>query len=272
MEISPMETRYDVYFAGQVLEGHDPHAVRAKLAKLFNADENTLDRLFSGKRQSVKRDCDEATAAKYQQAMQRAGAQAIVSPVDAKPATDDQASAASKIAALAAADTTSFAQSQPNQATAAEATEAADTEVVEEGLNLAPPETDVLREHERAAPVERDIDTSGLEVDQTAERLSQTPPAPPPAPDTSHLSSAEVGEAIPNLPVQTEAVEPDIEGITLAPAETDLSDCAPPPARAPNLDLSSMEIAPAGSDVIEERYRKMEQSVAPSTEHISLEE
>ena len=39
--------------------------MRANLARLFNADEATLDKLFSGKIQLLKRDCDEATAEKY---------------------------------------------------------------------------------------------------------------------------------------------------------------------------------------------------------------
>ncbi len=57
-----MEERYNVYFAGQVVEGYDLHSVRDKLAKVFNADQATLDKLFSGKAQLIKRDCDKATA------------------------------------------------------------------------------------------------------------------------------------------------------------------------------------------------------------------
>ena len=76
-----MEARYNVYFAGQLLEGQDPGSVRSSLAKLFNADEATLEKLFSGNAQLIKRNCDKATALKYKQAMERAGAQALIKAV-----------------------------------------------------------------------------------------------------------------------------------------------------------------------------------------------
>jgi hypothetical protein len=59
-----MEERYNVYFAGQVIDGHDPVAVRENLGKIFNANQVVLDKLFSGKPQLVKRECDAGTAAK----------------------------------------------------------------------------------------------------------------------------------------------------------------------------------------------------------------
>lgn len=69
-----MEARYNIYFAGQLLAGHALAGVRENIARLFNADDATLDKLFSGKAQLVKRDCDKATALKYKQAMEQAGA------------------------------------------------------------------------------------------------------------------------------------------------------------------------------------------------------
>ena len=69
-----MNKRFDVYFAGQILDGKDPDNVRANLAKLFKADDSTLDLLFSGKAYLVKRECDRDTALKYKKAMERAGA------------------------------------------------------------------------------------------------------------------------------------------------------------------------------------------------------
>ena len=46
----------------------------------------------------------------------------------------------------------------------------------------------------------------------------------------------------------------------------------PEAPQPPAVDLSAMELAPAGSDVIEEQYRKREKPKAPDTDHISLEE
>ena len=69
-----MDPQYDIYFAWEMLDGHEPAAVRAGLGKLFKADDATLDKLFSGKRLLIKRGCDKATALKYKQAMEKAGA------------------------------------------------------------------------------------------------------------------------------------------------------------------------------------------------------
>ena len=43
-----MSDKYNVYFRGEVQDGENPLAVRSRLASLFNADKETLDRLFSG--------------------------------------------------------------------------------------------------------------------------------------------------------------------------------------------------------------------------------
>ena len=68
-----MEPLYNIYYAGEVLAGFDQSQVRKSLGALFKAGDATLDKLFSGKPQLLKRDCDEATALKYKQAMERAG-------------------------------------------------------------------------------------------------------------------------------------------------------------------------------------------------------
>jgi hypothetical protein len=276
-----METRYNVYFAGQLLPGQELTSVRDKLAKLFNADQQTLDKLFSGKAQLLKRDCDKATALKYKQAMERAGAEPIIkasqsaaaaeqSPPPA-PAPEKAMSAAEKIAALAAApDEGGYSSQEQEKPPTGSAEQRPGSE--QEGINLAPTGSDVLREDERAEPVISDIDTAGLEVDAATQRLSEEPPPPPSAPDTSHLDMGGVGETIPNLPSDQVPLSPDTDAIGLSPAGTDFTDCAPPEAEPPPLDLSGMDLAPAGTDVLEEKYRKKAQAEAPATDHISLEE
>ena len=89
-----METRYNVYFAGQLLEGQELSTVRDNLANVFNADQQTLDKLFSGKAQLLKRDCDKATALKYKQAMERAGALPVIKQAVAAAPTQPAATAA----------------------------------------------------------------------------------------------------------------------------------------------------------------------------------
>jgi hypothetical protein len=269
-----MEPRYNIYFAGQLLPGHELAIVRPKLAKLFNANEQVLDKLFSGKPQLLKKGCDKGTALKYKQAMERAGAQAVVKTVAAPgaepqaaveappPPMDKKMTAAERIAALAAApDTGTY------EPPAAEQTVTGDTAV-----GLAPVGADVLRPEERAEPVSAQVDTSGLEIDSNAQRLSKESPPPPPAPDTSHLHMGAVGEDIPTLMSDREPLSPNTEGLNLSPEGTDFADCAAPEAVAPNLDLSALKLAPEGSDVLDEHYRKKEQATAPATDHLSLDE
>jgi hypothetical protein len=258
-----MEQRYNVYFAGQLLDGQQREAVRANLAKLFNANDATLDKLFSGKPQLVKKECDKTTALKYKQAMERAGALPVIKLVaDSGEPPERALSAAEKIAALAAAPDTGVNSTSPQ-----EQASQADTD----SLDLCPDGTEVLRPQERAVPVPADIDTSGLEVDSAADRLSQEAPAPAPAPDTSHLAMGEVGETIPTLPPEHEAVNPNTDALALSPEGTDFSDCNAPDAPPPDLDLSALDLAPEGTEVIRDSERKQAPAEpAPETDHIKL--
>ena len=273
-----MEARYNVYFAGQLLEGHDLAGVRARIGKLFNADAPTLDKLFSGKTQLLKRDCDKATALKYKQAMEQAGALPVIKAAAANtaaasapapaPAPAKAMTAAEKIAALAAAADVTAREREP-----APAAPPADREPVGDGgIALAPAGTAVLMPDERPGPVTSDVVPPDLEVMASGQRLSEQAPAPPPPPDTSHLSEGAVGELLPNLPSCVAPVSPDISNIELTPDGTDLSDCAAPAKPPPALDLSGIALAPAGADVLEEQYRKRPTPPPPATEHLQLED
>lgn len=156
-----MSARFDVLFAGQLLEGRDAGTVRLNLGRLFKADEATLDKLFSGKPQILKRDADAATAHKYQQALATAGAHAVLRPCeDSAPVT----------APAPAAD------------------------APQTGLALAPPGNDVLAPEERAPAIAPSINAPDLDVAAAGERLAEpASPAPAPAVDLSHLELAAVG-------------------------------------------------------------------------------
>ena len=280
-----MDERYNIYFAGQIKAGADLASVRAQVGKLFNANQATLDKLFSGTPQLIKRDCDRATAQKYQAAIDRAGGIPVIKRVESSaaasapvppPPAPKPLTAAERIAALAAApDEVRFKQGPGAAAPAnpAPAPASAPTSPVTDtsGIALAPPGTAVLRESERSAPVVRNVDTSHLAFEQ-AERLSAVPTPPPPAPDTSHLSMGAVGDSIPNLPSQAAPVAPDLSGLALSAPGTDFSDCAPPEPAPLNLDLSAMAALPPGTSTPEELDRQPLPVAVPSTDHISLQD
>ena len=72
------EQQYDLFFSGQLLDGHFTDFVKADIKQLFKADDAYVNALFSGKEQVIKAKVDKATAIKYQQAFKKAGAKLIV--------------------------------------------------------------------------------------------------------------------------------------------------------------------------------------------------
>lgn len=73
---------YEIAFAGQVVPGAAAEQVRANLARLFQADEQRIALLFSGRRIVIKSGLDAAGAEKYRATMERAGAVAIVQALE----------------------------------------------------------------------------------------------------------------------------------------------------------------------------------------------
>ncbi|MCB1707765.1 MAG: hypothetical protein KDI10_03385 [Halioglobus sp.] len=272
-----MEARYNIYFAGQLLAGHALAGVRENIARLFNADDATLDKLFSGKAQLVKRDCDKATALKYKQAMEQAGARPVIKasaatapPADTPAAAPRPMTAAERIAALAAGPDLAY-QRKPDAAAAAPAVAPA-TDRAGGGIQLAPAGTAVLTPGERQPPASSTVQAPALEVHARGQRLSDAPPAPPPPPDTSHLSAGPAGERLPTLPSARAPLSPDTSAIALAPDGTDFSDCAAPEPAPPVLDLSGIALAGPGADVLEKQYRNRHDQPPPATDHLALED
>jgi hypothetical protein len=273
-----MDPLYDIYFAGEILPGQDLAKVRENIGRLFKADEAILDRLFSGSPQRLKGNCNRDTALKYKKAMEQAGAKPLVRAAQeapgAQPAapTPDQPparklTAAERIAQLAAADDVQVQGNTQNAPVASATAAAASGE-----FDVAPPGSDVLKPEERQPAAVANINTDNIEIMAAGSQLSETKSPAPPAPDTAHLSMGDVGEDIPVLKIEIEPLSPDTSAIDLSPADSDFSDCAPPPAAEPDLDLSELELAPSGVDMLDEDYRSGVSPEAPTTDHIKLEQ
>ncbi len=65
---------YEIVFCGQLVPGAQPERVQANLGKLFQADEQRLALLFSGRRLVLKSNLDAEAAEKYRSTLERAGA------------------------------------------------------------------------------------------------------------------------------------------------------------------------------------------------------
>ena len=73
---------YKVLFEGKVLPGFETNEVRARLKKLFKADEERMDRLFSGKAYAIRKAISEKEARKYEKTINKAGAECRITAMD----------------------------------------------------------------------------------------------------------------------------------------------------------------------------------------------
>ena len=88
-----MSDRFNVIFKGEVLSGVDPLAARKTVAQLLKVDTAKAEELFGGQPTVLRRDVDRTTAEKIQRALQNAGADCELVPLEdgAAPAADTPA-------------------------------------------------------------------------------------------------------------------------------------------------------------------------------------
>lgn len=161
---------YEIVFSGERVPGVPVEQVRSNLARLFQADAQRIELLFSGRRLVLKNNLDAAAAEKYRATIERAGA---VVQVLAMPMEEIEMSAA-----LASAGR---AQVVPRDAYMAAFSEvdAPDYPIAEVGSDL---------QDSRPAPVAPLLDLSAFSVAPVGSDMGQIPaPATPAVPDTSHL-------------------------------------------------------------------------------------
>jgi len=99
------ESLYEVAFSGQIQEGAELDAVKARIGKIFKADDATIAQLFSGKRIVIKKNLSAEAADKYSMALTKAGAiceLTLMSADTAPPAPADNR-AATKVPSSASA-------------------------------------------------------------------------------------------------------------------------------------------------------------------------
>jgi len=225
------DPKYDIYFRGEILPGADAALVKSAIAQIFKADAAKLAVLFSGKVNTIKKSVDKATAAKYQQAFKKAGAKAVITL-----AKEEQSS---EVPAAAPVD----AQQESAPSFEPDSTPAVKQAIADANWDVLPSGSDLLKPDERRDIPDVDIDTSSIKVVSPFAEIEVENKPIPPAPDTSHISVAEVGE--------------DMNPNKALPA-VDLV-----------LDLSSFSIAEPGAALTDEKEKKT--PPAPDTSHIELE-
>ncbi|CAD5198340.1 hypothetical protein [Pseudomonas sp. FEN] len=164
-------TLYEIVFSGESLPGAPVDQVKSNLARLFQADAQRIELLFSGRRLVLKSNLDAAAAEKYRVTIERAGA--LVAVVEM---------AVEEIEMAALPPMPGHAQVVPRDAymAAFSAVDAPDFGIAEVGSDLQDPKPE---------PVAVAVDLSAFSVAPVGADMGQLPGAPAIAmPDISHLS------------------------------------------------------------------------------------
>lgn len=158
------EELYEVVFYGEIVEGAELDQVKAKVAAMFKADAAKLAQLFSGKRVVIKKNIDQATANKYQSALQNAGAQCEVKSLAEVAVASPAEGAAAPAAAQAAAPAASSNRADSNAPAAPKTDPLGITasDISELGASILPPGSDMQDGSSSAAAPE--VDLSGLDL------------------------------------------------------------------------------------------------------------
>lgn len=187
---------YEIAFSGQMVAGADPLQVRQAVQRLFNASEQMLEQLFSGRRVVVKRGLDRAAAEKYRQAFARAGALVeVASDAVITPETEQQVAATTSTGGPASADAaTETGEGLPTLEVAPrDEYMAAFSHVQAPDFGLAATGEDLQQSKPAVAAVE--VDVSGIGLAPVGSDLGQLPGAEPVSvPDTSHLQVQELDD------------------------------------------------------------------------------
>lgn len=181
---------FEVAFSGQIKDGADLEQVKTKVGTMFKADATKLEHLFSGKRMVIKKNIDQATANKYQKALENAGAvcevkslseAALIKPVEPK-ATVATATTASVVAATStgpSVDAPAAPQTDPLGINAGD--------ISDLSAGIAPLGSDMQDEVKEV--VEPELDISGMDIAPVGSDLGQVKKDDdPPPPDTGGMT------------------------------------------------------------------------------------
>ena len=191
---------FEVAFSGEINDTADLNEVKAKFAKMFNADENKLAHLFSGKRIVIKKNIDAATAAKYQTALERVGA---ICELKSLSASNEIAPGSNLKPEATSSPPSSPPATAPMQTTYTAAADYGDVP--------PPPELEPLGiTAEQIDDLAVTVAPVGSEVQDEIKEVAE------PVIDISDLDMAPVGSVIDPSKKEPDPPPPDTSGITLA--------------------------------------------------------
>jgi hypothetical protein len=187
---------FEVAFSGEINVDANLDEVKARVAKMFNADDAKLAQLFSGKRIVIKKNIDQATAAKYKTALNRAGAECEIKPMGGEPVAAPVATAqpAQKISDGAAATPVVQIETQYDGEVApppqVDPLGISGDQIEDLEASIAPVGSELQDDHH--VPDAPEFDLSGLDVAPVGSDLDTAKKKPdPPSPDTTGITMAD---------------------------------------------------------------------------------
>lgn len=240
-------TEFDIVFRGDIVMGHQLTDVKQRLQQLFKADAAKIDALFTGRPVPLKRNLDEATATKYREVLQKAGARVEIcaagsinfappAPVAARAPVVPRRAAVWSLAPVGSfllapterpklspvlVDTSriSLRAAEGNLLDAAEQRQAPAAAVVAPDLDLAEVGENLLREDEHLALPLVEIEVEDWDLaDIGADLISveERPTIAIPVIAVGDFGLAPVGTDLGQIKPKVEPVIPDISGLSLA--------------------------------------------------------
>ncbi len=192
---------FDIYFSGKILNDQDLAEVQERIRRLFNADEEKLERLFSGVPVKIKGGVDEEEASRYRVAFRDAGALVDIKLAETTATANPSAQAAVESdTRKKGKDDDTLTLLPPNTGSLIDCATEIEPQKIPDISHLAlDPEGTIIDESEEAQPAE--IDTGGLTVNPaqsgTLEDCRQ-PVEPYPIPDISNLQIEQPEEEKPH--------------------------------------------------------------------------
>jgi len=185
---------FEVAFCGQISDGANLDEVKVRVGKMFKADDARLAQLFSGKRIVIKKNIDQATAAKYETALNRAGAECEVNPMGgAAPAAVAAVATPAESNAVVTPPSTQYETDYDGEVEPPPQTDPlgiTGDQIEDLAVSVAPIGSELQDAHETAEIPQ--IDITGLDVAPVGSDIGASKKdAEPPPPDTSGITLAE---------------------------------------------------------------------------------
>ena len=264
-----MSEEFRLVFSGEVQEGQHPAVVKKRLSAVLKLDDERMGVLFSGKAVVVKKATDAKTAARYQEAFNKAGARLRVLPSEEASVADVPKNESTAPESPAQASSQPAAPPQPPPPQLEE--EPNDPSATAAGgLGVLPVGSDMLNPDEREAEQAVDVSTDHLSVQGSVFAVPDDDVDAPPAPNVDHISLADLGAEIGNAgdtDVVVQEIEADFDlaevGAVIGSVDDELN------TAAVDMDQVDFDLAAPGADMADKDEKPP--PPAPDTSHIELD-